>query len=417
MSLFGVFERRNVESPLYPLTSTALLDALNGPKSVSGVSVTPTKSMAYAAVNRCVTLISSVSSSLPLKTYRRGTREQVVSLLLENPHPDLTPLELWRLTYVHRCLWGNAYLQKVKDRAGRTAWLFPISPERVRVCRTPATAANPAGKLFEVTADDGERHVLSGDDIFHLPGLGYDGTTGVSPIRLASQGIGLGLAAEEYGARLFGSGSLLSGILQTEQRLTEDQADAVRSRWKAKVSGLSKAHDVAILDSALKFQSMTMPNTDAQFLESRSFQTAEVGRFFGVPAFLLGMTEKSTSWGTGLEQQATGWVVFDLNPQWLAPTEQRITKELTGSSVYARYSAQGLLRGDSAARAAFYRVMREVGAFSANDIRDLEDRPPVDGGDTYLEPMNSRPLGSGADEPDPIPPRTVDDEPDMEDDE
>jgi HK97 family phage portal protein len=187
----------------------------------------------------------------------------------------------------------------------------------------------------------------------------------------------------------------MSGILQTEQRLTEDQAEAVKGRWKSKVSGLARAHETAILDAGLKFQSMTMPNSDAQFLESRIFQTGEVGRIFGVPAFLLGMTEKSTSWGTGLEQQATGWVVFDLGPQWLAPTEQRITKELTGSGVYAKYSAQGLMRGDSTARAAFYRVMREVGAFSANDILELEDRPGIGpDGDTRLQPKNMDPLGT-----------------------
>jgi HK97 family phage portal protein len=395
VSLFGIFERRSdVENPLRPLTDLTLLDALAGPKGAAGVTVTPKTSLTMSAVFRCVTLISSVSSALPLKTYKRGSRDEVTSLLLDNPHPDLTPLELWRLTYVHRCMWGNAYLQKVRDRGGRLTWLYPISPDRVKVGRVRYSAANPSGKIFRVTDDDGQEHPMTTADIFHLPGLGYDGLTGCSPIRLASQGIGLGLAAEEYGARLFGSGSLMSGILQTEQRLEQDQAEALKSRWKAKVAGLGRSHEIAVLDSGAKFQSVTMPNSDAQFLESRVFQTSEVGRFFGVPAFLLGMTEKSTSWGTGLEQQATGWVVFDLNPQWLAPTEQRITKELTGSGVYAKYSAQGLLRGDSAARAAFYRVMREVGAFSANDIRDKEDLPPVDGGNTYLQPLNMAPLGS-----------------------
>lgn len=395
-SLFGLFERRSLENPTYPLTSQALIDYVGGPGTSAGIAVSPKRSLTMAAVLRCVTLISSVSSSLPLKTYRKGTREEVASLLLDNPHPDLTPLELWRLTYVHRCLWGNAYLQKVRDRGGRLNWLYPISPDRVKVGRVKYSAANPAGKIFEVTAEDGSRDAYTSDEIFHLPGLGYDGITGCSPIRLAAQGIGLGLAAEEYGARLFGSGSLLSGILQSDQRLTEEQATAVKARWMAKLTGPTRSHEIAVLDRNLKFQSVTMPNVDAQFLESRQFQTAEVGRIFGVPAFLLGLTEKSTSWGTGLEQQATGWVVFDLNPQWLAPTEQRITKELTASNVYAKYSVQGLLRGDSTARAAYYRVMREVGAFNADDIREKEDLPPIpDGkGQQYLQPLNLQPLGS-----------------------
>jgi HK97 family phage portal protein len=390
----GVESRASVEDPTYPLTSATLVDFLSGPALASGVTVSDTGSLAMSAVYRSVALISGVSAALPLHVFRTGTRDRMRSPLLENPHPDLTPLELWRLTYVHRCLWGNAYLQKVRDSVGRTQWLYPITPSRVRVGKARPTAANPSGKVFEVENDDGAREVLTSTDIFHLPAMGYDGVCGVSPVRLARQGIGLGLAAEEYGARLFGSGSLMSGILQTEQRLDQAKAEQLSARWEAKVAGLARSHKTALLDSGTKFQPLTMPNTDAQFLESRNFQTADVARFFGVPAFLMGLTEKATSWGTGLEQQATGWVTFDLHPQWLAPTEQRITKELTGSGVDAKYKVQGLLRGDSAARAEFYRVMREVGAMSANDIRDLEDMPPIDHGDTYLQPLNMAPLGS-----------------------
>jgi HK97 family phage portal protein len=149
------------------------------------------------------------------------------------------------------------------------------------------------------------------------------------------------------------------------------------------------------MDSGAKFQALTMPNSDAQFLESRVFQTAEIGRFFGVPPFLLGITEKSTSWGTGLEQQAIGWVTYDLHPAWLAPTEQRITKELTPSGRYARYTVDGLLRGDSTARAALWRTMREIGAMNADEVRDRENLPAIpDGsGQGYLQPMNMQALG------------------------
>ena len=386
--------RSSPEDPTRPLTSTSLAEFLAGPRSAAGVTVTAQSSLTMAAVYRSVALISGVASALPLKTYDHGTRNTTRSLLLDDPHPDMTSLELWRLSYVHRCLWGNSYLQKVRDRGGRMQWLYPLMPDRVKVGRVPYSAANPAGKIFEVTDERGEKHPMTSADICHIPGFGYDGVCGVSPVRLARQGIGLGLAAEEYGARLFGSGSLMSGILQTEQRLDQEQAEILHDRWQAKVAGLGRSHEVAVLDSGVKFESMTMPNTDAQFLESRRFQTSEVGRFFGVPAFLLGETEKSTSWGTGLEQQAIGWVMFDLHPQWLAPTEQRITKELTGPRVDAKYSVQGLLRGDSAARAAYYRVMREVGAHSANDIREFEDLPPIEGGDTYAVPLNLGVLGA-----------------------
>lgn len=394
-SLFGVFERRNIENPANPLTPSALMEWLGESlRGDSGITVTARSSLTMAAVFRAVALISGVSSALPLKAYETGTRTVRRSMILENPHPDLTPLEFWRLSYVHRCLWGNSYAQKIRARSGQLQWLFPIMPDRVRVGKARPSGANPSGKYFEIQLEDGRTGAYTPNEIFHVPGFGYDGITGCSPIRLAAQGIGLGLAAETYGARLFGSGSLMSGILQTEQRLDQASADALKSRWQAKVAGLGHSHEVAVLDSGAKFQSLTMPNTDAQFLESRRFQTSEIGRFFGVPAFLMGETEKSTSWGTGLEQQATGWVKFDLQPQWLAPTEQRITKELTGAGTDAKYVVQGLLRGDSTARANFYNVMRQVGALSANDIRELEDMPGVGPeGDTYLQPLNMAPLG------------------------
>lgn len=384
-----------VENPAVPLTSSTLLEWLGGAGTVSGVSVTPQKSLTLSAVWRSVSLIAGVSSALPLHTHAAGTRDRVRSMLLENPHPDMTPLELWRLTYVHRLLWGNAYLQKVRNGAGAVVWLFPISPDRVRVGKVSPSPANPSGKYFVVRDESGGEKTLTSRDIFHLPGMGYDGVTGVSPVRLARAAIGMGLAAEEFGGRFFGNGAMFSGILQTEQRLDPARAEAVASRFEAKAAGIANAHRAVVLDSGTRFQPMSMPNTDAQFLESRGFQIGDIGtRFFGVPAFLLGLTEKSTSWGTGLEQQAIGWVRFDLHPQWLAPTEQRITKELTGSGVSAKYKVEGLLRGDSAARAEFYRVMREVGGLSANDIRELEDMPPVEGGDLYLQPLNMAPLGS-----------------------
>src|SRR5690606_35692223 len=173
-----------------------------------------------SAVWRCTALISGVSSALPLHSYRAGTHDRTRSLILENPHPELTPLELWRLTYVHRCLWGNAYLQKIRNGAGQVQWLWPITPDRVQVGLVRPDDLLPSGKLFHVADVWGTAHVLPSREILHLPGLGYDGVCGVSPIRAAQQAVGLGLAAEEYGARLFGSGNLMSGILQTEQRLT-----------------------------------------------------------------------------------------------------------------------------------------------------------------------------------------------------
>lgn len=405
MTLFGdLFQRRTVETPTRPLTDSSLLELLGGAPGTTGITVTERTALRMAAVWRCVKLTSAVPSALPLHTYRREDKTRASSNLIEDPHPELPGLELWRLSYVHRGLWGNSYSQKIRNRAGQVVELWPISPDRVTVDRVRLPDMPPT-KVFTVTDDWGVTHDLTSRDILHMPGMGYDGVTGVSPIRAANEAVGMGVAAERYGGKLFGSGSLMSGILQTEQRLDKDQAEALKQRWKAKVGGLSNAHDIAVLDSGASFQNVTMPNRDSQFIESRKFQVVEVARFYGVPLVFLFETEKSTSWGTGLEQQALGWVQFDMYPDLLAPTEARLTKELLRpEGLYAEYSVEGLLRGDTTSRAQFYRVMREVGAYSANDIRALENRPPIPEGDTYLQPVNLAPLGSDPTSTNPVPP-------------
>ncbi|QHC16870.1 phage portal protein [Streptomyces sp. GF20] len=397
MSLFGLFERRaSVENPKVPLTSESLLSLLGGSAGASGVAVTETSSLRMPAVWRAVSVIANVSAALPLHTYAAGTKDRATVALLEDPHPELTRFELWRLLYVHRLLWGNAYAQKIRNGAGDIVQLWPIRPDRVKVDREPATEDNPGGKVFWVKDDQGRRVRLTSREILHLPALGYDGVTGCSPVRAAAEGIGLGIAAEKAAAELYGSGNMISGILQTEQRLTREQAASLKAAWNAKLSGGS-ALDIGVLDSGASFQPVTMPYRDSQFLESRQFQVTEVSRMFGVPPFLLMSTEKSTSWGTGLEQQAQGFVTWDLAPTWLTPTEQRVTKELLDPTrQYAKYQLGGLLRGDSSARATFYRAMRDTGAFSADDIRDLEDLTPLGGreGNMRLQPMYMAPLGS-----------------------
>ena len=419
----AVLDRRaSLELPSTPLTSTALIEWLGGTPLDAGVAVTPNSSMKMSAVFRCVAVTAGVSSALPLHAYARGTKDRRDQALIDDPHPELTPLELWKLSYVHRLLWGDFVAQKVRNPLGQVRELWPITPHRVHdIRRAKPSEANPGGKEFDIVDDDGVLHKgLTTRDIFHIPGLSLDGVRGMSVISYAAQGIGLGLAAEKSAARFFGRGAQLSGVLETEQRLEQSQADSLKERWQVKTGGLEHAHEIAVLDSGAKFRPLTMPYRDAQLLESRRFEVSEIARFYGVPLFLMFETEKSTSWGTGLEQQALGWIVFDLNPTWLAPTEQRITKELLPRTAYARYSLQGLMRGDSTARANFYRVMREVGALNADEIRDLEDRPPIPGGEgkKYLQPGNMLPLGGAPDDDPPPPPpdEEDDDAPDPDDD-
>lgn len=398
MSLFSLFERRdNVENPLVPITSASLVGLLGGTAVEAGVPVTPESSLHMSAVFRATTLVSSLAASMPLIPYQMGTKVPTKSAILANPHPDLTPFELWQLSYAHRCLWGNSYMQKIKNRAGNLTWLYPIQPSNVKVGKAKPIEANPSGKVFQITTNEGTV-VQTPNEILHLPGFGYDGLTGVSRVRLAAQTIGTSIAADRYSGKLFGSGNMLSGVLQTDQRLQQEDAEKLQKRWKAKVSGLEHAHETVVLDAGAKFSPLTMPSKDAEMLATRQYGTIEIGRFWGVPPFLMMETEKSTSWGTGLEQQATGFVVFDLHPQWLAPTEQRVSRDVAAANTEVRYNMNSLLRGDSAARAAFYNVMRFTGALNADEIRDNEDLPPIpDGaGQGYLQPVNMQPIGTSS---------------------
>jgi HK97 family phage portal protein len=383
----------SIENPAVPLTSETLLDFLGVEKSYSGKSVTEVTALGLSAVWRAVQVSCNVPAALPLHAYRQDGEARVKASghgarLLDDPHPDMTPFEFWQTVYVHRRLWGNAYVRKLRNPLGQIQELWPIHPGRVKVGRESENGR-------KVYAIDSGREVHVGDDnILHLPGLGYDGICGVSPIRAARQSIGLGLAAEEFGARLFGSGSLATGVLQTEQRLTPKQADQLKDRWKARNSGMASAHDTIVLDRGATFHQLTIPPQDAQFLESRRFQVTEVCRWFGMPPFLMFETEKSTSWGTGLEQQALGWVKFDLGPD-LTSVEQRVTKHvLKPTPVYARYAIEGLLRGDSKARAEFYRQLWNLGALSTNEIRAYEEQAPVEGGDVRYRPLNMGQLGT-----------------------
>lgn len=393
------------ENPATPLTSQTLHTLFGGQSTPSGVNVTVEKAMGLPSMWRAVTLKAGVEASLPFKPYAgRAVEAPTVSgawQIMDDPHPDMTRFEFWQTMHLHRIAWGNAYALKLRNRGGQVAELWPIHPARVQVGRD----RNTLEKMYLVDGTD-----LYGDDIMlHIPGPGYDGICGVSPIRAARSGIGLALAAEEFGGALFGSGALATGILQTEQRLTQLQADKLSERWETRRAGLQNAHRTIVLDKGAKFERLTIPPEDAQFLQTRQFQTTEICRLIGIPPFLMFDTEKSTSWGTGLEQQAIGWVVYDLARDLVA-VEQRVDKHLLRPMdvraaaegrpvIYSKHSVQGLLRGDSKARAEFYNALFRLGALSTNDILALEDMEQIGAdGDERFRTADLIPLGATADD-------------------
>ena len=394
--------RAGLSNPAVPITSTSLIDWLGLGRSAAGREVSEESALGMPSVWRAVNLLAGTAASLPLHAFRQQGVARVqqtsgnAAELLSRPHPDMTPFELWELGYGSALLWGNATYLKLWDSANRLRELWWLHPDRVNIGR-----ASDGTKVYKVKGFD---RALSDREVLHVPGFGFDGIKGASVIRLAREGIGLAQAAEEYGARLFGSGSLATGLLTTEQSLDQEEADALKARWKAGGTGLASAHDIRVLGSGARFEQLSIPPEDAQFIETRRFQIEEIARLFGVPPHMLGETAKSTSWGTGLEEQNLGFLIYTLRP-WLTRFEQRISAALRPEPVYARYSVEGLLRGNSTARAEFYTKMWQLGVFSTNDIRALEELPPVDGGDVRYRPLNMGVLGesdaSAVDAPDP----------------
>lgn len=388
--LRNLLESRSVEDPRYPLTSSRITDWFgNRHQTNAGVSVTTSGAISKTiAVYRAIALVSGAIAALPLEAFRAGpSRERYYSPFIREPHWDMTQMELWETALFHLLGWGDFYAEKIRDGSTAVRYIDPIPPSAVTPRRDGRT------KRFEVSYDNGTTRDFGTDDILHVPGPGYDGVHGLSPIGVARQGIGLSLAAEEYGARLFGSGSLQQGFLSTDGVIADEaEADRIKARWKAKMTGIGHAHEVGVLSGGLKFQSLSIPPQDAQFIESRQFQVIEIARLYGIPPHLLGEVTTSTSWGTGIEQQAIGFIVYTLKP-WLSRLEQRLSKECLTRPIVCQFNTADLQRGDEAGRAASARVWIESGVKSRQEVRLTENLPPVTGADHFVIPANWMVLG------------------------
>lgn len=387
MTILGSVLRRSLEDPGVPLTDANLISVIGGAATKAGVAVSETTAVRkYIALYRAITLVSGAIASLPFGAHRVDAgSEPYRSGLLENPHPDMPPMELWEHAFCSLLSAGHASLLKTRDSRDRVIALDPLPPRRVKKRIVSRTRDNPWGTEFDVTLDDGSVRTLTRWDILHIPGP----FGGLSPIGVARESIGSSLAAEEYSGRLWSSGSLMSGVLQTDAALDEPQATALKTRWKEKVAGLSKAHEIAVLDRGAKYQPISFSPGDAQLIESRKFGIVEIAILYGLPVHLVGMVEKSTSWGTGIEQQNIGLVVYTLTP-WMTRVEQRVSAELLPPGVAADFNTKGLLRGDIKTRYEAYARGVAGGFLKPLEARDEEGLPRTDGDDRLYLPMNLR---------------------------
>lgn len=375
------------------ITSADELDAAlrTGAVSSSGRAVTPDSAMRVAAVYACVRIISGAVATLPLHVKRRvdaRTREDasdapVWQLLRRRPNRWQTPAQFRRMLQAHLLLRGNAYAMIVRSR-GSVQALIPLHPDRVEVAQGDDLALS-----FLYSRPDGRRLRLGQDEVMHLVGLTLDGVRGVSPIAYARETIGLALAMEDHGATTFRNGARVSGVLKHPQRLGPEAVANLKAGLDAFRAGGDQEGKNLILEEGMDYARIAMTAEDAQWIESRKFSRSDIAMFFGVPPHMIGDTEKSTSWGTGIEQQSIGFVAYTLEDH-LTMWEQAIDRDLIGADdlLYARFNRAALVKGDIKARWEAYVKGLQWGVWSPNEIRALEDQNPRDGGDVYYPPPN-----------------------------
>lgn len=374
------FEQRAI--PSSSLTVSQLLGS--GGRSLAGVEVSETSALRNMAVLRAVSLNADTIAGFPIRTYRdrasstsaAGQLEEVrLPLFQGEAYPDVTWFEWKELSLVHLLLWGNAYSLKIRNEGGdRIVRVLPIRPDAIEVRRQDPkkTPGNPSGKEFRLA---GQQKWLSPAEVMHIPGLGYDGTKGLSPIGLARQAIGVAMAAEEVAAKLFDSGLMNGGFLEAQRDITEDEAKAAKQNWREKVSGIVRSWEVAIVGTAFKYVPATIPPRDAQWLESRQFGIQEVARLYGTPPDLL--MDNSATGNTAADQRAQSLVKFGLQ-HWVDRLENRMTVHLVPLGTSLKLDMSNLLRGDAAARAAYYTAALdpEKGWMTRAEVRAVEQLPP-----------------------------------------
>ena len=364
--------------------------------TTSGKAVTERSAMQMTAVYSCVRILAEALAGLPLHLYRytetggkeKATDHPLYHLLHDEPNPEMSSFVFRETLMTHLLLWGNAYAQIIRNGKGEVIALYPLMPNRMTVDR------DQNGHLYyryRTTSDDaptmeGSCVTLPPNQVLHIPGLGFDGVVGYSPIAMAKNAIGMAIACEEYGAKFFANGAQPGGVLEHPGTIKDPQR--VRESWQNTFGGSGNANKIAVLEEGMKYTPISISPEQAQFLETRKFQINEIARIFRVPPHMVGDLEKSSF--SNIEQQSLEFVKYTLDP-WVVRWEQTLFRALFTDSekkeYFFKFNLEGLLRGDYATRMSGYATARQNGWLSANDIRELEnlDRIPAeDGGDLYL---------------------------------
>ena len=366
-------------------------------RTTSGKPVNERMAMQITAVYACVRILAEAVASLPLHVYEYrddGGKEMVHDhplyyLLHDEPNPEMTSFVFRETLMSHLLIWGNAYAQIVRDGAGRVLGLYPLLPNKMDVQR------DERGNIYYVYARNSDENPmfkeygdirLKAEDVLHIPGLGFDGLIGYSPIAMAKNAVGMTFACEEYGASFFANGANPGGVLEHPGVLKDPSK--VRESWNSVYRGVNNAHKIAVLEEGMKYQQIGIPPEEAQFLETRKFQINEIARLYRIPPHMVGDLDKSSF--SNIEQQSLEFVKYTLDP-WVIRWEQSLQRALLLPGEKGKYfiklNVDGLLRGDYQSRMNGYAVGRQNGWFSANDIREMENMNPIpeeEGGNLYL---------------------------------
>lgn len=364
--------------------------------TTSGKPINEHTAMQMTAVYSCVRILAEAVAGLPLHLYKytaSGGKEKAIShplyfLLHDEPNPEMSSFVFRETLMTHLLLWGNAYAQIIRNGKGEVIALYPLMPNRMRVDR------DSKGELYysytrysdEAPAINGMTVTLRPSDVLHIPGLGFDGLVGYSPIAMAKNAIGLAMATEEYGAKFFANGAAPGGVLEHPGTIKDPQK--VKESWNMAYQGSSNAHRVAVLEEGMKYQPIGISPEQAQFLETRKFQINEIARIFRVPPHMVGDLEKSSF--SNIEQQSLEFVKYTLDP-WVIRWEQAISRSLLRTDekklLFAKFNVDGLLRGDYTSRMNGYAIGIQNGFMCPNDARALEDMdliPDELGGNKFL---------------------------------
>lgn len=379
----GLFRARDK-----PQDSTSAAPVFYFGTSGSGKSVTVQSAIQLSTVYACVRVISETVASLPLSVYeaekdgnKKALDHPLYRLLHDEPNSEMTSFVFREVMLAHLLLYGNSYSQIIRSGKNSVVGLYPLLPDHMDVDR------DSKGNLtYTYTTSDGKTVVIKPRDILHIPGLGFDGVMGYSPIALEKNAIGLGIASEEYGSKFFSNGARPSGILTHPN--TVKNPKALRESWNSAYGGSANSNRVAILEEGMKFEPIAIPNNEAQFLETRKFQVDEICRIFRVPPHLVCDLEHATF--SNIEHMSIDFAVHTIRP-WLVRIEQAMNRALFPEQEKGRFFVQfnidGLMRGDYKSRMEGYAIARQNGWMSANDIRELENQNPIpasEGGDAYL---------------------------------